>query len=634
MTSNSLSILIISLLVSGPLFSQNNVKEDKDYFLFPIKPGQLNTLAGTMGEHRSTHFHTGIDIRTGGRIGVPVLAAADGYVSRIAVQAGGYGNALYITHTNNQITVYAHLDKFQDRIANHLRSEQYKRQKFQINLYPPRGQFPVKRGDTIAYSGNSGSSAGPHLHFDLRDANHKLLNPLQYNFSEVKDELAPVANRVALVTLDKEARVNGRFGRFEYRLARDGNEYSLEDTISVIGEIGVELYAYDRQNFTLFRTGISQLEMQLDGVGYYERNIETFSFSDQRNINVHVNYKRKQITGRRFEKLFVDDGNRLKIYTSRNSGRLFFSGRENHRLQVIMQDAYDNKSHLNLNLRSEVQPENIEVQRPSIRDWEVFGNVLKIMSSQKITANKSGKIYLKNQQVDLLPSYFLNDTTAIYLWDLRLGLPDSALVCNSKKSFNFKAMVLPGIEYKYYSKEIDLTVPTQALFDTLYFTGNYVANSDYDREHFVVHKDIDPLRRDISVVLKPNRSYNKEKAAVYQTNRLGKLFYVGGEWQGEFLEFSTRNFGTYTIAVDDIAPTIRPLIVNQDNLSFKIDDEMSGIDEFKLFIDGEWVLMNYEYKRKVIWSEKLDKSTPFEGELKLLVTDKVGNTNEYITTIR
>ena len=144
-----------------------NAQSSDNYYLFPIRPGEQNYLAGTMGELRSSHFHAGIDIKTGGQSGWPVYAAADGYINRIRISNGGYGHALYIAHTNGTSTVYGHLSKFNDDIAAYVLDEQYEQQSFTLQLFPNKEQFKVKKGDIIAYSGNTGSSTGPHLHFEI-----------------------------------------------------------------------------------------------------------------------------------------------------------------------------------------------------------------------------------------------------------------------------------------------------------------------------------------------------------------------------------------------------------------------------------------------------------------------------------
>ena len=151
----SSTLLVATLLTHLPVWAQlqaSAMDAKKGYYLFPIKPGERNSLAGTMGELRSTHFHSGIDIRTEGRTGLPVHAAADGYISRVVVSTSGYGNTLYILHPNGETTVYAHLDKFEDPIASYVREEQYRRKSFSLDLTPYKGQFAVKKGDKIAQS--------------------------------------------------------------------------------------------------------------------------------------------------------------------------------------------------------------------------------------------------------------------------------------------------------------------------------------------------------------------------------------------------------------------------------------------------------------------------------------------------
>src|SRR5687768_17785594 len=188
---------------SSAQFSKPEIKfAGEETYLYPIRPGLPGSLAGTMGELRTTHFHSGIDIRTDNIIGLPVLASKSGYISRVTVSPSGYGNVLYITHPNGHTTLYAHLDKFSGALAKFVLEEQYKRKTANVDLFFQPNEFKVTRGDTVALSGNSGSSGGPHLHFDIRDANNYALNPLQVEeFSEIVDNLPPTIEKIALKTL-------------------------------------------------------------------------------------------------------------------------------------------------------------------------------------------------------------------------------------------------------------------------------------------------------------------------------------------------------------------------------------------------------------------------------------------------
>lgn len=622
-------MVALLLLNSGLCLAQleESYKHEEPFYLFPIKPGERNTLAGTMGELRSSHFHTGLDIRTEGRIGLPVRSSAEGYISRVAVSTSGYGNALYVTHPNGHTTVYAHLDKFNGPIADYVRKEQYRRESATVNLYFHKDRFKVKKGEIIALSGNSGSSGGPHLHYDIRDKNNNPINPLYYGFPEILDRTPPVAQQLAIKTLDKYSRVNDQFGRATFDVRRIGNDYIIDEPINVYGSIGLELYAYDKLDNSRFRCGIVTIKVEVDGELRFEQTIDELSFAKQRNILAHMNYSELVRTGRRFHKLYVDEGNELDFYKAVDNGYLNVESTCERKVKITMIDSYKNKSHLNFTLKCKTPDHKIPNKDPLTSGITLVDNTLVIPAPISESENTI-ELFIP-EKTSLSPAYIANNK-AVYLWDMKQGLPHSASISNQVEVFNYQNVVSPLNDYNFYSESIDVTFPRGSLFDTLYMQTNYEFDSLLNKEVFTIGNPYTPLKKHIKVKLKPQHAYDKGYAvySVYGEN----YNYQGGTYEDGTFTFYTRDFGKYTVAKDSLAPKVSVIKTNPNDLVFKIQDELSGIKSYECTIDGRWVLMHYDYKRNLIWSEKYEDE-PYKGKVKLVVTDNAGNTSETIINL-
>ncbi|MEQ8906144.1 M23 family metallopeptidase [Ekhidna sp.] len=581
-------------------------------YQFPINPGQQNYLAGTVGEIRSSHFHTGIDVKTGGRTGLPVYAVADGHISRIKVSASGYGYALYMKHPNGTFSVYAHLEAFDPKIAKWTLSQQYKNESFEVDLFPEVNQFAYKRGDIIGYSGNTGSSSGPHLHFEIRDANHRPIDVLALGFKEIRDNIPPVVQKVAFVTLDETARVNGFFGRYEFDLIKNHSWYQTKEPINLKGKIGVEIYSYDPMDGIPNKNGIARTTFHLDGDTLFSEYKEAFSFGQQRNVLVHYNYPAYKKGSRRFNKLYLADGNEHSIYTIVNRG-INFSGQKE--ILIETEDSYKNASTTRILLSNDEV-----INPPRLREPEQIGNYLHFKSSQQ------GSVML-DEWLPLQP-YAQQEEEKYYTWDLRKGTPKSLFIDGETIATSLVGLIPSNQKISYVQNEFVLNLSHRSLFDTLYLAFEKQIDSTKNLELFEFKNPTQPVRSNIDITLRPEQSYNQEKAQVYSV--FGSRYnYMGGEWQASDITFSTRDLVTYTILEDTIPPTIDLKMANSDQLKFRIDDDLSGIKSFKATINGEFVLMHYEPKRNLIWSQKLNENIPFRGRFVLEVIDNSNNGTIY-----
>ncbi len=590
--------------------------------LFPITPGTPNSLSGSMGELRSSHFHTGIDIRTGGQEGLAVLAADDGYLSRVKVKPSGYGNTIYIKHPNGHTTVYAHLKSFNKGIANYVRKQQYARKTFSIDLYTDKNLFPVSRGDTIALSGNSGSSGGPHLHFDVRNRNHDLLNPLHYGFEEITDNRPPLAKELALVTSTLQSSVHGEYGRITIPFEFKENSYFIKDTIHAMGRIGLELFGYDRMTNSRFKTGINKIEIKVNKSIHLITTIETWPFSKSRQFYTYINYEALANNNKRFHKLYIDEGNHLNFYsTTTDNGYLNIKEGKAYDIAITLSDSYENKSTVHFVIKGSTR-NSTSYTNTSIptKNWRINKNNLII----KTNAEDTLRMYAQGNYIPIDPLFFKNKNS-IYVWDLKKAIVDSISINGLNQVLNIKAFVPKGIAYKLYDPIADIQFTKNTVFTDIFIPLSSKMDTTTGFEIVSIGNSSIPLNKSFTMYYKPSTApIDKKYWRIYSV--WGKsAAYIGGKWNGNQISFKSRSFGNYTLKADTIPPVIKPVIINRDQLVFKIIDNLSGINSINMYVNNQWVLMNYDPKRNLIWAEKPHVTFSYKGKITLKVTDNIGN---------
>lgn len=637
-------------------------------YLYPIRPGQPGSLAGTMGELRTTHFHSGIDIRTDNRIGMAVRASKSGYISRASMGPVGYGNVIYISHPDGNTTVYGHLDKFRGPLADYVLSEQYRVQSGEIDLFFQEGQFKVRQGDTIAWSGNSGSSGGPHLHFNIQDNNNRALNPLVVaSFPEIQDNLPPNVEKIALRTMDIHSRINDRYGRFEFYAQRVGNNFILRVPILAHGTIGVEILSKDKLAYkSPFYGGVNDIEVQVNGQRVFAQAIDKINLTESRGIYTLMDFRTMRMKGSRFYKLYIDDGNNLEFYgNSPSQGKITIKEGVSN-VDILLKDSYRNGSKVSFRLQHdpiEKRVANLEAMKRDL-EVELIENTYVVSARSTVRPDKrpgtrsiggppafakapagtqpavkgskplepvKAMVYVGGVMEEKEPDYF-NSLRNVFLFDLRQALPDSIVVNGTSVKTGFKATIPPATEYTYYGDWMDVKFPADAVYDTLYLATEHTAVSG--AEVFTIGSPLVPLNKSIHVSLKTEHEYPKEQGyAVYRATGKFAHTYIGGEWINGRIQFNTREFGNFTLLRDSIAPTITPLSINGNTVRFKIRDNLSGVARFKASVDGAWLLMHYDAKSATIWSERQNKEVMMKGVLELEVIDNAGNRQVYKTNL-
>ncbi|MBP2618211.1 M23 family metallopeptidase [Chryseobacterium jejuense] len=335
------SKLMVAICFIHTIITQAQNNYPQNYFRNPLNiPMQL---AANFGAVRTNHFHMGLDLRTNSQENLSVLAAADGYVSRIKVERYGFGNAVYITHPNGFTTVYAHLNKYFDKLDEYIKEKQYKDEKWEQDITFQSGQFPVTKGQLIALSGNTGGSAGPHLHFEIRDTQtEECLNPLLFGFA-IPDSVAPIVS--GLYWYDR------RFSTYEpgangIAVKKAGNAYTA-DVVKVNSPmISFGIKAVDKANQG-FNLGIYKAEIWMDGKLVYGFSIDKVSYDDTRYLNGCIDYTKFSRDKVGIQHLSALPGMKLQNYSIPNlSGIINLQDENIHNIEIVLKDVKGNTSRL------------------------------------------------------------------------------------------------------------------------------------------------------------------------------------------------------------------------------------------------------------------------------------------------
>lgn len=599
---------------------------EKGYYLFPIKPGERNFLAGNMGEIRPNHFHTGLDIKTDGRQGLPVHAAADGFVQRMKISSFGYGNILYLRHPNGQVTVYAHLREFPADIADYMRQEMYKQKENELEVYLDENTFPVKKGDTIAYSGNTGSSAGPHLHFEIRDSLGHAIDPLKFGFSEIIDKTPPTVTKVAITPLEIDSRVNGKFMRTEFYVNFDGERFRVKDPIEISGKVGIEIRAYDKLDDMYNPNGFPVFEWYEEDSLKFKIDVDRVDFELGRFLLSHT-YRNS------FTRLYRTKNNLFPFYypDTPESGSIEAAPGEEKNIRVVLSDVYQNKTRLNIDFVGSSSSMNLNgYNNTGGSESFAYEQNIMVVSAPPSEVGHLAKFYVNGYAVEI-PLAYEGSNRRTYLWDMEFGFPDSVDVCTEVLVPEVKSKI-PFHESIWYSDgKTEISFDEKSLLSDLYLRIRDQGTPG--SPSLRVNDPGEYLRSGIEIKMDASEYLgDKEKTQVYLEYANGYQRFLGGKWEENHIRFKTANLGTFVLAEDSLPPRIRPIRVNANEIRFSIGDNLSGIHSYEASVNGEWVLMRYEYKQAVIWSEKQDKK-PFEGEIILKVRDNAGNEAVYQSTL-
>ena len=545
-------------LISLSIFSQTNYHSPLNFELL---------LSGTFGELRGSHFHTGIDIKTEGVEGQKVFSIADGYVSRIKVSTWGYGKAIYITHPDGNTSVYAHLKEFNKEIEKYVNEQQYKKENFEIQLFPSKEKFPIKRGEVIALSGNSGGSNGAHLHFEIRNTKSEHpINPLQFNF-DVTDNIQPTIVGIKIYP-HKNSSVNNKNKSLKYSLKKKGNNYSVnsKQIIKVNGDISFSISTYDKLNGAYNKNGVYSIKLFIDNNLIHHFLADELSFSEKRFLNAHIDYSEYTESKTKYNRCFNLPYNKLSNYkTNVNDGIFNFIDSLTHKIRFEVEDFEGNKSEV-----------NFEVQSQS--------------TSPEFETEDSGDGFLYNQ-------------------------------ANVYKNLKFEAHLEKYSLYEDCNVHYSVGIKTD---NTLSEIHNFMSSSIPIHKNYVlsIKEKIAKNITDKVYIAK----VNDNGTFTYKGNS-----WRGSFLSAKVREFGNFTIISDTVNPIILGVNVKDgkNISSQTTIKCTIEDKESGISFYRGEINGKWILMEYDYKKNLLTYKIPSDFEKGKHTLTVVVKDRMGNKTEY-----
>ncbi len=539
------------------LFAQTQYP--KDYFRPPLDiPMQLS---GNFGELRPNHFHAGFDLKTNQKEGLNVYAIADGYVSRIKISTFGNGKCIYITHPNGYTSVYGHLQTTVGPIQDYVKKRHYQDKAYEIEIILKPDELPVTKGQLIALSGNTGSSEGPHLHFEIRDTKTEfVINPIFFGFDQnIKDTKKPTLSSLYVYPLDN-ATVNQSKQPLLVNMTLQKDGTYLAAKVKTNGKIGFGINAADTDDVSFNKNGVFNVSTFLNGNQNYNYQFNTYSFDEMRYINAFIDYPRYKKTSQRVQKLFMKTPFALSIIKT-DSLRGIISAVPN----------------LTSNYRIEVS--------------DYFGNS--------------------------------NSISVPIEYDLETPLVPAEPVTS-------KYFVRYNKDSNFEKDNMSVFFPVGTFYD------DFNLNFDVKNNKIYIHDDTVPVHSNFTITIKDTIYPEALKDKLY----IGKgTSYNGTLRKGDVFTAKAKILGTYGLVLDTIAPVIKitkPVegkwISDQNKIEFTISDSLSGIKSYNGYLNGSWVLFEYENKNRKI-THIFDDQYLTEGEnfLKIEVVDNVGNSTIFET---